>query len=97
MTILGCGPDRCEHLVQGRCSWCAAEAREGHDAQPTPAPTALEVSLLRSLSPARLAAHVLATQAGLGGRFDFPALGVLLARATDEELLALHRPTRGTR
>lgn len=70
---------------------------EAHDAQPTPAPTALVVPLLRSLSPARLAAHVLATQAGLGGRFDFAALGVLLARATDEELLAIHRPTKGTR
>ena len=70
---------------------------EAHDAQPTPAPSALEVQLLRSLSPARLAAHVLATQAGLAHRFDFSALGVLLARATDEELLALHRPVRGTR
>ena len=70
---------------------------ESHDAQPTPAPTALEVRLIRLLSPARLAAHVIATQGALGERFDFAALGLILARATDEELLALHRPTSGTR
>lgn len=63
-----------------------------HDAQPQPVSP-----ILRKLSPASLAAYIIATQAALGHRFDFSALGSILARATDEELLALHRPVRGTR
>ena len=54
-----------------------------------------EIRLIRLLTPTRLASHVLEIRAQLGASFDYSTLGKILSRATDEELLALHRPKAG--
>lgn len=57
----------------------------------------VDADALRELAPGRLAAFTIGTAGGLGVRFAFDLLGAILLRATDEELAALFRPTRGGR
>ena len=73
------------------------ELRVSHPAQVS-APTDEElVSRIRQRPIESLGTDVICAQAALGNRFDFALLGRILARATDAELLALHRPARPRR
>lgn len=87
MKCDGCGR-RSETGLGERCGvrlsgdeWCSGTVRED----------------FRSMRPGAFAAIVLGAAAGLGVRFNWAALGAILLRATDEELAALFRPTRGGR
>lgn len=57
----------------------------------------VDADALRELAPGLLAAFTIGTAGGLGVRFAWDLLGAILLRATDEELAALFRPTRGGR
>jgi hypothetical protein len=71
--------------------------RVSHPAQVS-APTDEElVARVRAKAPESLGCDAICLQAALGHRFDFALLGRILARATDAELLALHRPARRRR
>jgi len=70
------------------------ELRVSHPAQVS-APTDEELAARIRQRPLRsLGIDVICAQAALGNRFDAELLGRILSRATDAELLALHRPAR---
>lgn len=70
------------------------ELRVSHPAQVS-APTDEELAARIRQRPMRsLGLDVICAQAALGHRFDFDALGAILARASDQELLRLFQPTR---
>lgn len=66
----------------------------GHAAQPQADTRELILEALRcTLKSGDVGARVLSLQAALGHRFNFELLGEILLRATNEELVALHRPS----
>lgn len=95
--------ERCGVRLSGE-EWCSGTVREeevGPRLRDTVDPEALSkvvgVGDLRALGAGSLAAFVIGTAGALGVRFAWGALGAILLRATDEELAALFRPTRGGR